>query len=72
MKKFLSTCLFLSLANLLKAQENAVEMADGLRSSGKIYVVVLSLALIFAGIGIYLFMLDRRLKTIEKELKKNR
>lgn len=43
------------------------EMADGLRSSGKIYVVVVVLATIFAGIFAYLVLLDRRISKIEKE-----
>jgi len=38
-----------------------------LRSSGKIYVVVLTIAIIFAGLALYLFSMDRRLKKIEKE-----
>jgi CcmD family protein len=48
------------------AQGNDVEMADALRGSGKIYVVVLTIAIIFAGLAIYLFTIDRRLKKIEK------
>lgn len=43
-----------------------VEMADGLYSSGKIYVVVACLAVIMLGLFIYLFSMDRRLKKIEK------
>lgn len=46
---------------------SSVEMADALRSSGKIYVVVVSLAIIFIGLAIYLFAIDRRLRKIEKE-----
>lgn len=48
------------------AQEK-VEMADELRSSGKIYVVIATIVLIFVGLAIYLFSIDRRLKKIEKE-----
>lgn len=44
-----------------------VEMADVLRSSGKIYVVVATIAIVFVGLAIYLFAIDRRLKKIEKE-----
>lgn len=43
------------------------EMDDVLRSSGKIYVVVVVIAVIFIGLAIYLFSIDRRLKKIEKE-----
>jgi CcmD family protein len=65
---FLST-LLISAAAL--AQEAApVEMADTMRSSGKIYVVVTVLLIIFVGIVIYLSRLDSKLSKIEKELKK--
>jgi CcmD family protein len=49
------------------AQSDHAEMDDILRSSGKIYVVVVVLAIIFIGLAIYLFSIDRRLKKIEKE-----
>jgi CcmD family protein len=42
-------------------------MADIFRSSGKIYVVVATIVIIFVGLAIYLFSIDRRLKKIEKE-----
>jgi CcmD family protein len=65
---FFST-LLISAAAL--AQEAApVEMADTMRSSGKIYVVVTVLLIIFVGIVIYLSRLDSKLSKIEKELKK--
>ncbi|TAE42085.1 MAG: CcmD family protein [Sphingobacteriales bacterium] len=54
--------LFLNLA----ANAQTVEMADVLRSSGKIYVVVGTIAIIFVGLAGYLFMLDRRVTKLEK------
>ena len=45
------------------------EMADTMRSNGKIYVVVVVLATIFAGIFAYLVMLDRKIGKLEKEEK---
>ncbi len=65
MKKIfiLFTLLFISAACL--AQD--VEMATELRSSGKIYIVVAVVAAIFAGLAIYLFSIDRRLKKLEKQ-----
>jgi len=48
-------------------QTQSVEMADTMRSSGKIYVVIATIVIIFAGLAIYLFTIDRRLKKIEKE-----
>ena len=44
------------------------DMASGLRSNGKIYVVVLVLATIFAGIIAFLIYLERKLHRIEREL----
>ncbi len=44
-----------------------VEMADTMRSEGKIYVVVVVLATIFAGIFAYLVYLDRKISRLEKE-----
>lgn len=52
------------------AQSNSgVEMATGLRSSGKIYVVVAVLVLLFVGLAIYLFTIDRKLSQLEKQQK---
>ncbi|SFA45228.1 CcmD family protein [Pedobacter suwonensis] len=51
----------------LFAQDNGVEMADSLRSNGKIYVVVICIVIILVGLLAYLFSIDRRLKKIEKE-----
>ena len=48
-------------------QSDGVEMADALRSSGKIYVVITTIAIVFVGLAIYLFRIDRRLTKLEKE-----
>ena len=50
------------------AQAANVEMADKLRSEGKIYVVIGTIVIIFVGLAVYLFAMDRRLKKIEKNL----
>jgi CcmD family protein len=65
MKKLASLILLLLTCTSLFAQP--VEMADALRSSGKIYVVVVTIVIVFVGLAIYLFSIDRRLKKIEKE-----
>lgn len=44
-------------------------MADQLRADGKIWVVVLVIAVVFAGIVAYLVRLDRQLGKVEKEVK---
>lgn len=49
-------------------QPDSVEMADQLRADGKIWVVVLVIAVVFAGIIIYLIRLDRQLSKVEKEI----
>jgi CcmD family protein len=41
-------------------------MADQLRASGKIYVVIATIVVVFVGLAIYLFAIDSRLKKIEK------
>jgi CcmD family protein len=46
-----------------------VEMADGLRANGKIYVVVLVLVTILAGVLFYVVRLDRKISRLEKEIK---
>jgi hypothetical protein len=46
-----------------------VEMADGLRANGKIYVVVLVLVTILAGVILYVVRLDRKIHKLEKDLK---
>lgn len=72
-------CLFFSLE--LSAQDEkykitdsdysnkSVEMADEMRSNGKIYVVVGVIFLIFAGITFYLLKIDRKITALEKEIK---
>ena len=68
MKKLIfSLLLMMSCAAVMAQQTQHVEMADALRSSGKIYVVILTIVIIFAGLALYLFSMDRRLKKIEKE-----
>jgi CcmD family protein len=68
MKKILlSALLLLGYITAFAQQAQPVEMADALRSSGKIYVVIAVIVIIFIGLAIYLFSIDRRLKKIEKE-----
>jgi hypothetical protein len=58
--------LLLTRVGVFAQAAGAVDMADGMRSSGKIYVVIATIAIIFAGLAIYLFAIDSRLKKIEK------
>ncbi len=61
--------ILLSLLPFL-SQAQGVEMADTFRQEGKIYVVVAVAAVILIGIFVYLFLLDRKISRIEKQLKK--
>lgn len=68
MKKFaVILLLLLSYVNVFAQQTGSVDMADALRSSGKIYVVIVTIVIIFIGLAIYLFAIDKRLQKIEKE-----
>ncbi|WP_165585776.1 CcmD family protein [Pedobacter nototheniae] len=67
MKKITFSLILMMATLQLFAQDNGVEMADALRSNGKIYVVVICIVIILIGLILYLFSLDKRLKKIEKE-----
>lgn len=69
MKKALLTPLFILCLQLI-AQAQEVEMATDLRSSGKIYIVVAVLCVLFIGLAIYLFTIDNKVTKIEKEIHK--
>ena len=67
MKKILLfALLLLSYVSTFAQAAEPVEMADALRGSGKIYVVIAVIVVIFIGLAFYLFSIDRRLKKIEK------
>ncbi|MBX2965195.1 MAG: CcmD family protein [Cyclobacteriaceae bacterium] len=65
--KILSTIFAALLAGPVLAQQ--VEMADTMRSEGKIYVVVGIVLIVLVGLIAYLFMLDRRVKKLENRQK---
>ena len=80
MRKLLFLCLlFFSLKTSAQNVENTkpvtnepkVEMADTFRENGKIYIVVAVVLIVLLGIFAYLFMLEKKLAKVEKELKKN-
>ena len=48
------------------AQPSETEMADIMRSNGKIYVVVAVLVTILTGLILYLISLDRRIRRMER------
>ncbi len=68
MNKLTNLIVFLGSFLLSHVASAQPEMADTMRSEGKIYVVVAILLIIFAGLIVYLVMLDRKLTRIEKKL----
>lgn len=69
-KNILVLALVLFSASVFSQTADApMEMADGMRQSGKIYVVVAVLCTIFIGIVTYLIILDRKISKLEKEIK---
>ncbi len=67
MKKIISLIITLLTSFNLFAQEE-VQMADQMRADGKIWVVVAVIAVVFVGIIVYLVLLDRKIRKIEKNL----
>ena len=48
------------------------EMADVMRSNGKIYVVVGAILIVLIGLFIYLFTIDRKVTRLERKIEDNR
>lgn len=71
-KKLLGFTVFCSLllASLFSfgQETDKVDMAEAMRSNGKIYVVVAVIALIFIGLVIFLITIDRKVKKLEKQM----
>ena len=63
--------LFLALLLASPAYSQEVEMADGMRADGKIYVVVAVLLVILIGLIAYLIIIDRKATRLEKKLDEN-
>ena len=60
--------LLLASAAFAQNPANEPEMADALRASGKIYVVVLVLVIIVTGLLVYLIRLDGKVSRLEREV----
>lgn len=67
MKKIILAIFLMINTITVFAQDNGIEMADTLRSNGKIYVVVVCIVIILIGLILYLFAMDRRLKKLENK-----
>ncbi|MBA4054554.1 MAG: CcmD family protein [Marivirga sp.] len=70
MKRLIKNILgiLLILASVTSHAQSDVQMADGMRAEGKIYVVVAIILIVLAGLIFYLVMLDRKVKKLEKLL----
>ena len=79
MKKYLITLLLITSLNVIAQdgsyqvteesyEDTTVEMADLMRSNGKIYVVVGIIIVIFLGIIFYMVSIDRKISKIEREV----
>ncbi len=65
-------CFFILLPALASAQGNSesqIEMADAMRVSGKIYVVILVIGIVFTGLFIFAIRTDSKVSKLEKEVK---
>lgn len=67
MKKLSLSIALVLMTTLNIFAQGDIDMATGLRSSGKIYVVVLVMLVLFLGIAGYLFILDRKITRLEKK-----
>jgi len=66
--KYLFT-LFAGLLNVSLFAQGKIEMADTMRSNGKIYVVVATMLLIMFAILLLLVAYERRIRRLEKQQK---
>lgn len=67
MKKLITTLLMLMVTVQLFAQNQDSATVEMLNSSGKIYVVVVCVAIILFGLLFFLFSIENRLKKLEKK-----
>jgi K+-transporting ATPase A subunit len=65
--RFILLMISLFISSISFAQAQQVEMADTMRSNGKIYVVVAVCLTILVGLFLYVFSIDRKISNIEKE-----
>ena len=69
MKKYIYSFLLLLINSFVFAQDTvpANEPATGMRSEGKIYVVVAVVVTILLGLFLYVISLDRKITRLEKK-----
>ena len=69
LKKIVLLLFTVFAATTAFAQDDKVEMADVMRSNGKIYIVVTICLTILVGLFFYVFTLDRKISKFEKSNK---
>ena len=67
LKKIVLLFSLLLTSMISMAQEKEVEMADTMRSNGRIYVVVAVMLTILTGLILYVVRIDRKISRLEKE-----
>lgn len=65
--QFLFVIVLILTALPLWAQDGKVEMADTMRSEGKIYVVIAVILTILGGLIFYVWRLDRKITKLEND-----
>jgi|JI10StandDraft_1071094.scaffolds.fasta_scaffold2487329_2 membrane protein DedA with SNARE-associated domain len=60
---------FLLINNIGYAQSSSVEMADKWRGEGKIYIVIVVILVILAGLFFYIIRAERKIKRLEEKNK---
>jgi uncharacterized membrane protein len=61
---------FLMMGVAGKSQDSMVqpEMADGLRSDGKIYIVIAVIVLIFIALACFMFYIEKKIRKLEEKM----
>lgn len=69
MCKIMRLLVFISLMfiNVSALAQDKVEMADTMRSNGKIYVVVAVCLTILIGLFLYVYSIDRKIASLESK-----
>lgn len=69
---YIFVLFLLAIPEILLAQSDggtSVGMADTMRSEGKIYVVVLVVAIVFTGLVLFAINSERKISRLEREIK---
>ena len=66
-QKIMLVLVAMTTTTTLFAQDKPAEMADTMRSNGRIYVVVAVVLTILIGLVLYIVRLDKKISKLEKE-----